>query len=245
MIILVLAFLGQCLGQAGSSCAIVNRNMYIMGGLVNGEPSTKLINIDLTVPFEVRNFSLKSPQVSIFNLGSESYVPSYSTLFTTAANDSKLWTFGSLGGTPLGLRYFDLDRSQWEPSITLNQGPSSRSAFAWARYNNTQYLYGGSITTNNTLTNEFWQLSAGYMGSWKSLPIMQSAPAVQYQQSIVVNGRFIVLGGQLTDGTIRDLSEVWVFDLETSTWKTQATVGGKGFSIVKFTPLGTKLLSNH
>lgn len=226
----------------GSSCAVLNRQLYITGGAApDSQPYNNIITINLTKPFSVTDFQLQGSQnVDIMSLGSQAPVANYGALFGPEANGTRLWTFG--GGAnrnPENIRYFDLTTGNWNTNVTSYDAemPTSRSAFAWAERNGKFYSCGGNVTTTGELSAEFWQFDMDGRG-WKAMPTLSTAPAIQHHQAALVQNRFfVVMGGQIPGGKIRDLSEVWVFDFETNIWTPVATYGGAGIPIVKFTPV--------
>ncbi|KAI9292699.1 hypothetical protein K502DRAFT_343718 [Neoconidiobolus thromboides FSU 785] len=234
---------------SGSSCAIMNQRMYITGGTAsNAKVSsqyTNLITIQLNKSFDVSQFKLQdSSNVDISSLGSNVNVPTFGAIFGEGVNGTKLWMYGgdvNSGNSPL--RYLDLSTGGFNNQINI-QSPPNRKGFAWITHSNVFCMFGGRLTDSNKLTNEYWRFNTSSL-QWMSEPSDDSLQPLEYHQSVfLTQNRFVILGGITSDGTVRDLSEIYIYDFRTNAWTKQKTTGENQDPIIKFMPVayGNKII---
>ncbi|KAI9292697.1 hypothetical protein K502DRAFT_351724 [Neoconidiobolus thromboides FSU 785] len=217
---------------SGSSCAIMNEKMYVTGGLKNNLQNNGLYIIELNQKFNTYDFKLNDTSL-VQTSTLPSTTTSFSAIFGEGQNGNKLWVYGLQG-----LQYYDLQSG----GITKNNkmlSPPIRSNFAWITHNGYFCMFGGRILETNELTNEYKKFNLTDQ-KWYTMPSDSRLKKLEYHQGVLANGKFIILGGIDESGDLRDLSEIYVFDISKLQWNVQTTINGEIYKGVKFTPISYK-----
>jgi N-acetylneuraminic acid mutarotase len=150
---------------------------------------------------------------------------------TCTAVGKKLVVFGGGDGPAYYNDVYVLDTTnfRWSKPAVLGEPPSKRRAHTACLYRNGIYVFGGGDGVR--ALNDIWRLDVSDFSklSWKmvSSSTTADAPAPRdakhrkpkprgYHTANIVGGKLIVFGGSDGGECFRD---VWIFNIETLTWK--------------------------
>jgi len=192
--------------QAGGAVALINGAMIIAGGT----------NWENDVKHWLRDVQLYSTSADHWTQGPPLPQPMGYGPYTQSA--AGLEIYGGSDGVTTSRKIFTLDPAlqHWKQTGETPAGVLLGHA---ARIGNTVYLIGGceDVADLTRCTDAVWKRQDG--GQWQRAGNIPNGP-LALAASAVLDGRIYLFGGcSMPGGKLRNHSEVWMFDPQTTQWK--------------------------